>query len=195
MKKADLRDICRFAKDDHGYTAQDLEDMTGIPASTIGNFFATTSKAPNIYNAGAICKALGVSLDKYFDITPDVLPEDQVKQLEHEHKAELMIAHMEGSMEQLTKKVDSQAKTEKRMRLSLYSITILAVILLMVLIGYVVFDYQLPNAGLIQGGQASTLAWIVIILLAVGVGVIVSVFLNALQYGKNIASTEEENEP
>ena len=51
-------------------------------------------------------------------------------------------------------------------------------------IGYVVFDYQLPNVGLIQGGQASTAAWIVIILLAVGVGVIASAFLSALRYGK-----------
>ena len=194
MKKSELRDICREARDKRNYTSQDLEDITGIPVSTINNFFATVSKAPNVYNAGAICKALGVSMDKYFDITPDVLPEDQVRQLENDHKTELKLAHMEGNMEQLNQKVESQAKTEKRMRISLYSITVLAVILLMILIGYVVFDYQVPNAGLIQGGQASTLAWIVIVLLAVGVGVIVSVFLNALRYGKFIAPEEKENE-
>lgn len=188
MKNTDLRDICREARDRKNYTSQDLEDITKIPASTINNFFATASKAPNVYNAGAICKALGVSLDKYFDITPDTLPEDQIKQLERDHRAELVTANLEGRIDQLS-------KTEKRMRISLYSITVLAVVLLMVLIGYVVFDYQVPNAGLIQGGQASTLAWIVIVLLAVGVGVIVSVFLNALQYGKNIAPTEKENEP
>lgn len=184
MKKSELRDICREARDKRNYTSQDLENITGIPVSTINNFFATASKAPNVYNAGAICKALGVSLDKYFDITPDVLPEDQVRQLEHDHKAELKLAHMEGSIEQLS-------KTEKRMRISLYSITVLAVILLMVLIGYVVFDYKVPNAGLIQGGQASTLAWIVIVLLAVGVGVIASAFLSALRYGKFISPKEE----
>lgn len=194
MKKSELRDICREARDKRSYTSQDLEDITGIPVSTINNFFATVSKAPNVYNAGAICKALGVSMDKYFGITPDVLPEDQVRQLEHDHKAELKLAHMEGSMEQLNQKVESQAKTEKRMRISLYSITVLAVILLMVLIGYVVFDYKVSNAGLIQGGQASTAAWIVIVLLAVGAGVIVSAFFNALRYGKNIAPVEKENE-
>lgn len=185
MKKQELRDICRMAKDDHGYTAQDLEDMTGIPASTIGNFFATTSKAPNVYNAGAICKALGISMDKYFDITPDVLPKDQIEQLEHDHKAELVTANLKGRIEQLS-------KSETRMRISLYSITILAMVLLMTLIGYVVFDYQLPNVGLIQGGQAGTAAWIVIILLAVGVGVIASAFLNALRYGQNIAQKENQ---
>lgn len=181
-----------MAKDDHGYTAQDLEDMTGIPASTIGNFFATTSKAPNVYNAGAICKALGISMDKYFDITPNVLPEDQVRQLEHDHKAELKLAHLEGSVEQLNKTVDNQNTKEKRLRVSLYSVTTIAVILLLVLVGYVVFDYSVPYAGLIQGGQASTLAWIVIVLLAVGVGVIASAFLNALRYGQNIAQKENQ---
>ena len=180
MKKPELRDICREARDRRNYTSQDLEDMTGIPVSTINNFFATVSKAPNVYNAGAICKALNVSLDKYFDIMPDVLPEDQIEQMEHDHKAELVTANLEGRIEQLS-------KTEKRMRISLYSITVLAVVLLMTLIGYMVFDYKVPNAGIIQGGQASTLAWIVIILLAVGVGVIASAFLSALRYGKFIA--------
>ena len=118
-------------------------------------------------------------MDKYFDIAPDVLPEDQIEQLEHDHKAELVMANLEGRIEQLS-------KTEKRMRISLYSITIIAVVLLMTLIGYVVFDYQLPNVGLIQGRQASVAAWIVIILLAVGVGVIASAFLSALRYGKKI---------
>lgn len=39
--------------------------------------------------------------------------------------------------------------------------------------------------------EASTLAWIVIILLAVGAGVIVSAFLSALRYGKFIAPKEK----
>ena len=124
-------------------------------------------------------------MDKYFDITPDVLPEEQIEQMERDHKAELVTANLEGRIEQLS-------KTEKRMRISLYSITILAVVLLMTLIGYVVFDYQLPNVGLIQGRQASVAAWIVIILLAVGVGVIASAFLNALRYGQNIAQKENQ---
>ena len=187
MKKLELRDICRMAKDDHGYTAQDLEDMTGIPASTIGNFFATTSKAPNVYNAGAICKVLGISMDKYFDITPDVLPEDQIEQMERDHKAELVTANLEGRIEQLS-------KSEKRLRISLYSIALLSVALLLALVGYMMFDYNVPYAGLIQSGQASTAAWIVMILLAVGVGVIVSACLNAMRYARKIKEEKGRGE-
>ena len=174
-----LQEKCREARDRLGYTNQDIADATGIPLSSVKNFFAATSKVPGLVYAALICKFLGVSIDGCCDITPSVLPEDQIEQLEHDHKAELVTANLEGRIEQLS-------KTEKRMRISLYSITILAVVLLMTLIGYVVFDYQLPNVGLIQGGQASTAVWIVIILLAVGVGVIASAFLNALRYANKI---------
>ena len=123
-----------------------------------------------------------------FGITPDVLPEYQIEQMKHDHKAELVTANLEGRIEQLS-------KTEKRMRISLCIITVLAVFLLMTLIGYVVFDYQLPNVGIIQGRQAITLAWIVIVLLAVGVGVIASAFLNALDMRKRSQKKRgEENE-
>ena len=174
-----IQDLCRESRDRQGMTNQDVADNANVPLSSVQNFFASASKTPTVNNSGNICRACGVSMDKYFDIAPDVLPEDQIEQLEHDHKAELVMANLEGRIEQLS-------KTEKRMRISLYSITIIAVVLLMTLIGYVVFDYQLPNVGLIQGRQASVAAWIVIILLAVGVGVIASAFLSALRYGKKI---------
>lgn len=187
-----LQDICREARDRQGMTNQDVADKASVPLSSVQNFFASTSKTPTVNNSGNICRACGVSMDKFFGITPYVLPEDQVRKLEHDHKAELKLAHLEGSVEQLNKTVDNQNTKEKRLRVSLYSVTTIAVILLLVLVGYVVFDYSVPYAGLIQGGQASTLAWIVIVLLAIGVGVIASAFLNALRYGQNIAQKEDQ---
>lgn len=189
-----LQDICREARDRQGMTNQDVADNSNVPLSSVQNFFASTSKTPTVNNSGNICRACGVSLDKYFDITPNVMPEDQVRQLEHDHKAELKLAHLEGSVEQLNKTVDNQNTKEKRLRVSLYSVTTIAVILLLVLVGYVVFDYSVPYAGLIQGGQSSTLAWIVIVLLAVGVGVIASAFLSALRYGKKITEGKGRGE-
>lgn len=182
-----LQDICREARDRQGMTNQDVADNSTVPLSSVQNFFASTSKTPTVNNSGNICRACGVSLDKYFGITPDVLPEDQIEQMERDHKAELVTANLEGRIEQLS-------KTEKRMRISLYSITVLALFLLMTLIGYVVFDYQLPNVGIIQGKQAITLAWIVIVLLAVGVGVIASAFLTALRYAKKITEEKRRGE-
>lgn len=175
-----LQDICREARNRQGMTNQDVADNSNVPLSSVQNFFASTSKTPTVNNSGNICRACGVSLDKYFGITPDVLPEEQIEQMERDHKAELVTANLEGRIEQLS-------KNEKRLRISLYSTVLLSVVLLFALVGYMMFDYNVPNAGLIQSGQASTAAWIIMILLAVGAGVIVSVFLSALRYGKFIA--------
>lgn len=179
-----LQDICREARNRQGMTNQDVADNSNVPLSSVQNFFASTSKTPTVNNSGNICRACGVSLDKYFGITPDVLPEEQIEQMERDHKAELVTANLEGRIEQLS-------KNEKRLRISLYSTVLLSVVLLFALVGYMMFDYNVPNAGLIQSGQASTAAWIVMILLAVGAGVIVSVFLSALRYGKFIAPKEK----
>lgn len=179
-----LQDICREARNRQGMTNQDVADNSNVPLSSVQNFFASTSKTPTVNNSGNICRACGVSLDKYFGITPDVLPEEQIEQMERDHKAELVTANLEGRIEQLL-------KNEKRLRISLYSTVLLSVVLLFALVGYMMFDYNVPNAGLIQSGQASTAAWIVMILLAVGAGVIVSVFLSALRYGKFIAPKEK----
>lgn len=105
-----LKELCREARDRQNITIQDLADETGISISTIGNFFATKSKAPNVYNAGAICAVLGVSLDRYFGIIEMLPPEDQMAQLQHDHHNELEIARLEGSMEQMAKTIDYQRK-------------------------------------------------------------------------------------
>lgn len=105
-----LKELCREARDRQNITIQDLADETGISISTIGNFFATKSKAPNVYNAGAICAVLGVSLDRYFGIIEMLPPEDQMAQLQHDHHNELEIARLEGNMEQMAKTIDYQRK-------------------------------------------------------------------------------------
>lgn len=87
-----LQDICREARDRQGMTNQDVADNSNVPLSSVQNFFASTSKTPTVNNSGNICRACGVSLDKYFSITPDVLPEEQIEQMERDHKAELVMA-------------------------------------------------------------------------------------------------------
>lgn len=49
-------------------TAQDIADQSGVPLSTVNNFFANASKSPSINTAGPICAVLGISLDEFFCI-------------------------------------------------------------------------------------------------------------------------------
>lgn len=88
MAEKTLRELC---KESRGYkTAQEIADETNIPISTVNNFFAVASKAPSVYTAGPICRACGVSLDKFFGI--DVGPEPsklELAQQANEHLIEI----------------------------------------------------------------------------------------------------------
>ena len=44
--------------------------------------------------------------------------------------------------------------------------------------------YRVPNQGLIQGGETSIFAWIVFLLLAVGIGIFAAVFIVSLRYAR-----------
>ena len=186
-----LKELCRTARDRQNITVQDLADETGISISTIGNFFATKSKAPNVYNAGAICAALGVSLDNYFGIEPVITPEDELAQanekLAHQkqlHDADVQIANLEGSMEQMEKTIDYQRKKVRITKFAIYGLMLVCAIFLAVIVGYIFFDYRVPNQGLIQGGEASIFAWILFLLLAVAIGIFAAVFIVSLRHAK-----------
>lgn len=181
MKKSELRDICREARDRRGYTARDLEQLTGIPTSTINNFFATASKVPNVNNAGAICRALGVSLDQFFEITPDLSTEEQVK-----------AAQMVCENERLTEVNGLQKELDKSRMSTIFVLAFLCATLVAVLIFYLFIDFRIQDAGLIRDGEAGVAAWIVILLLTISVGVLVSTLFISMRYSRRFALTTEE---
>ena len=65
----DIRELCKSRKDALRLTYQDISDASGVPLSTVQNFFSKFSKAPSIYTVAPICKALGISLDEVFGIS------------------------------------------------------------------------------------------------------------------------------
>lgn len=186
-----LPDICAKARDSQHITMQQLIEETGIPEGTVKSFFAMTGKKPNVYNAGLICSVLGVSLDEYFGIEPVITTEDELThandQLKHQkqlHDADVRIAHLEGSMEQMTKTIEYQRKKSRDTKFAIYGLTLLCAIFMAVIVGYIFFDYRIPHQGLIQGGKAGVFAWIVFLLLAVGIGFFAAILMMYLRYAK-----------
>lgn len=187
MKNTELRDICRKAKDDRGYSTQDLADMTGISRSTIDNFFATATKAPSVYNAGLLCKVLGVSLDDYFEITP---AEDAEAQLRRQMKEDRM-----NSENQRLTEVNGLRKELDKSRLStILVLSFLCAVLSVALIFYIVVDFRIKDAGLIRGGEVGAGAWVIITLVAIAFGVMTSALLSAIRYGKRFGQPGEGRE-
>ena len=194
-----LQDLCRDAKDRQNLTIQDLSDMTDISASTISNFFSNSSKDPSAYKMGLICSVLGVSMDEYFGIEKTITTEDKLaqanEQIKHQkqiHDADVRIAHLEGGMEQMTKTIDYQRRKARDTKFVIYGLMLLCAIFMVVIVGYISFDYRVPNDGLIQGGQAGVAAWIVILLLATGIGIFAAIFMMSLRYAKKYAPSPDE---
>ena len=189
--RGSLQELCAQARDDQHISMQQLIDETGIPEGTIKKFFTSCSKNPSVYNAGLICSVLGVSLDEYFGIEPVITTEDELvqvsEQLKHQkqlHDADVHIANLEGSMEQMAKTINYQRKKSRDTKFAIYGLTFLCAIFMAVIVGYIFFDYRIPHQGLIQGGEASIFAWIVFLLLAVGIGFFAAILMMYLRYAK-----------
>lgn len=184
MENTELRDICRKAKDDRGYSTQDLADMTGISRSTIDNFFATVSKAPNVFNAGLLCKALGVSLDDYFEIVPAENAEARLRR-------QLKEARMVSENQRLTEVNGLRKELDKSRLSTILVLSFLCAVLSVTLIFYIVVDWHIKDAGLIRGGQVGVGAWIIITLVAIAFGVMTSALFSAIRYARRISPEEQ----
>lgn len=88
-----IQDLCREKKAALRMTAQDIADQSGVPLSTVNNFFANASKSPSISTAGPICAVLGISMDEFFGITDKLTMSEEVLSAKNDtlraHKKEL----------------------------------------------------------------------------------------------------------
>jgi len=69
-----IQEVCRIRKEELKLTYQDISDASGVPLSTVQNYFSKLSKAPSFYTVVAICKSLGISIDKTCEIIEHLTP-------------------------------------------------------------------------------------------------------------------------
>lgn len=96
-----IQELCRFRKEELKLTYQDISDASGVPLSTVQNFFSKLSKAPSIYTVAPICKVLGISLDEIFGISEHLTPTEETLQARND---------------ELERHVDAKADTIEIMR-------------------------------------------------------------------------------
>ena len=56
-----IQELCRIRKEELKLTYHDISDASGVPLSTVQNFFSKMSKAPSIYTVAPICKVFGIT--------------------------------------------------------------------------------------------------------------------------------------
>ena len=96
-----IQELCRIRKEELKLTYQDISDASGVPLSTVQNFFSKLSKAPSIYTVAPICKVLGISLDEIFGISEHLTPTEETLQARND---------------ELERHVDAKADTIEIMR-------------------------------------------------------------------------------
>lgn len=190
-----LQDLCREAKAAQNLTSRELSQLSGVPLSSVNNFFASASKAPALSTVAPLCRVCGVSLDKYFGISEFVPPEDRLAEMTQGHETELELALLQGRIEELTRLLDRLEQRDRRQKVRFYILLTLCTLLSCLLIGYLAFDASIPNGGLVRDGQATVFAWVVVVLLSVSVGVLVSTLLRALKYSRDRMSFHREENP
>ena len=142
-----IQDLCKDKKAALNMTAQDIADKSGVPLSTVNNFFANASKAPSINTAGPICKVLGVSLDEYFEITDKLTMSEEVLSA----KNDTLRAHKK----ELEKHLDDNDKTMKIMMYGVRTrnriIAALLVLLCLVAMYALYLDFHCVQLGFWRG--------------------------------------------
>lgn len=96
-----IQEVCRIRKEELKLTYQDISDASGVPLSTVQNYFSKLSKAPSFYTVVAICKSLGISNDKTCEIIEHLTPTEETLQARND---------------ELERHVDAKADTIEIMR-------------------------------------------------------------------------------
>lgn len=146
----------REARDRQGMTLQKLIDESGVAKSAINNLSAGTQVHPKLFDAAAVCKVLGLSLDDMFGLEkPSESPGAMQKRI---HELELANVH-------LTDEVKYNADMDRIKTTVIYALTGLCALLVLVVIGYLIFDAHILNAGLFQSAGMSAFAVLIVIVL------------------------------
>ena len=165
----------RAAKEEKHYTISDIIERSGVSASAVNKLLAGTQMEPKLYNSAALCKVLGLSLDELFGLAA---PEGSDRQVREEmHQLQLENARLEAENRMGTERVDAQ-------RPVILALLVLCTALCAALAGYIAIDAQISNAGLIQGGDPTVVAWGIIVLLVLAVAVVAWAMVRAIRRGK-----------
>ncbi len=156
------------AKERQHLTNAQLAERSGVSPSAVNKLLAGTQVDPKLYNTVAICKVLGLSMDRMFGLNGE---QDDAEKL----NARIRELELELELENQHLKTVSTMRTEqmRENRTSTIILIALCAILAIALTAYLVIDTNISDAGLIRFGDPTVYAWVLIGLLFLAVAAIV----------------------
>ena len=126
-----IQEVCRIRKEELKLTYQDISDISGVPLSTVQNYFSKLSKAPSFYTVVAICKALGISIDKTCEFIEHLTPTEETLQARNDE----LERHVDA-------KADMIEIMRRGVRIRNYVIAIMFVIIVLLAVWCLYIDWR-----------------------------------------------------
>lgn len=150
----------RKAKDEEGITVEELADRSGASFSAVSRLYSGAQTNPQLYNAAAMCKVLGLSLDELFGLEQPAESPSGLQ--ERNRKLEIENARLVATNEANKMQI-------KAAHSICYILVFFCLVLALSLVIYLVIDSQITDAGIIRGGELSFAAWMFIALIVAAV--------------------------
>lgn len=160
------------AKEQKHMTNAELTELSGVSASAVNKLLAGAQVEPKLFNSVALCKVLGLSLDRLFDLSaPPDTPETLQKRV---HALEMCEAFKTGEIKRLEEKVAAQERLLRSRKNTAVMLLFFCAVLTVALTAYIVIDASQLEAGIIRTtGQPSVIMWALLGLVCASAGVIV----------------------
>lgn len=160
----------RQAKDKLRYTNGQIAELSGVSPFVVSKLMAGNGSEPKLYDAAAICLVLGLSLDELFELKRP--PDDPNELLKRIHDLELANKDLSGELHVAQETSRNLSSRMRDQRAVIYILICACIVLAFALAGYLFVDLRVEDAGLIQWGRASALAWLMILLILAALAVI-----------------------
>lgn len=155
QRAQDARITVRGEKARLGYTNKRLAEESGVGESTINKMLSGAITNPGVIQAAAVCRVLGVSLDKEMGL--EAAQEGQ-------EPAGPLLEEKDRAIERLLDRSRMQEEELKAVRGTyrplVYGLCGLCVLLTVVWCIYVILDVRQPEQGLIRAGSVSPVVWV-----------------------------------
>lgn len=151
----------RDARDAAGLTNSQLSELSGVPYGSVCKIQSGETE-PKLYSAVAMAKATGMSIDAAFGIEQQDAPPGAQEKI---HEMELKCSDQAGDVRVLEAVNELLKEQVRALKVSVYLLAGLCTALAVCLAAYMVIDYNIPYAGLIQVTGLSGGGWLMLALL------------------------------
>lgn len=162
------------ARVEKGLTQKELAEAAGVPLSSIQKLNVNNQDA--LFNCAAVCRVLDVSMDELFGLRS---PADVTELTSQIHSLELDNVRKDGEIGRLNAVADGDKQHAEDLTARMWSLRSLVLalagfctLLVMVVIGYMIFDVHILTAGLFQSAGLSAFAVLLTLLLLAAVAAI-----------------------